>query len=74
MMVVTCAGCEKPILDRFLSNVLDKSWHTGCVTCIECKTPLIDKCFSRDNKLYCRKDFFRLPELNIYLSSCGSGF
>nr|QRF78307.1 Lhx1/5 [Priapulus caudatus] len=58
-MVVQCAGCERPILDRFLLNVLDRAWHAKCVQCCECKQNLTEKCFSRDGKLFCRTDFFR---------------
>lgn len=54
-----CAGCNKPILDKFLLNVLERGWHASCVRCCECHTPLTDKCFSREAKLYCRNDFFR---------------
>nr|QRF78292.1 Lhx1/5 [Terebratalia transversa] len=57
--MVTCSGCERPILERFLLNVLDRAWHAQCVQCSECKCPLTEKCFSRDGKLYCRNDFFR---------------
>ncbi|XP_013413189.1 LIM/homeobox protein Lhx1 [Lingula anatina] len=57
--MVVCAGCDRPILDRFLFNVLDRTWHAKCVQCSDCKTNLADKCFSRDGKLYCRTDFFR---------------
>ncbi|XP_077995693.1 LIM/homeobox protein Lhx5-like [Glandiceps talaboti] len=58
-MVQLCAGCERPILDRFLLNVLDRAWHVNCVQCCECKCKLADKCFSRDGRLYCRTDFVR---------------
>ncbi|KAJ8312283.1 hypothetical protein KUTeg_009656 [Tegillarca granosa] len=54
-----CAVCERPILDRFLLNVLDRTWHIQCVQCLDCKCPLTDKCYSREGKLYCREDFFR---------------
>ncbi|KAK2172514.1 hypothetical protein NP493_953g00010 [Ridgeia piscesae] len=54
-----CAGCERPITDRFLLNVLDRAWHSKCVQCSDCGCPLAEKCFSRDAKLYCREDFFR---------------
>ncbi|CAL1543183.1 unnamed protein product [Lymnaea stagnalis] len=57
--MVQCAGCERPILDRFLLNVLDRAWHTACVKCSDCKCNLTEKCFFRDGKLYCRTDFFR---------------
>lgn len=40
-------------------KVLDKSWHVQCVKCSECQCLLSEKCFSRDNKLFCRSDFFR---------------
>ncbi|XP_076348009.1 LIM/homeobox protein Lhx1-like [Tachypleus tridentatus] len=59
MKMVQCAGCHRPILDRFLLNVLDRPWHTKCVRCCECESNLTEKCFSRDGKLYCRNDFFR---------------
>ncbi|CAL8308400.1 LIM/homeobox protein Lhx1 [Gadus morhua] len=57
--MVHCAGCDKPILDRFLLKVLDRTWHVKCVTCCECKSNLTEKCFSRDGRLYCKTDFFR---------------
>lgn len=57
--MVHCAGCERPILDRFLLNVLDRAWHVKCVQCCECKCNLTDKCFSREGRLYCKNDFFR---------------
>lgn len=58
-MMVQCAGCDRPILDRFLLNVLDRAWHTSCVQCSDCACHLTEKCFFRDGKLYCRTDFFR---------------
>ena len=45
--MVHCAGCKRPILDRFLLNVLDRAWHVKCVQCCECKCNLTEKCFSR---------------------------
>nr|CDK60409.1 Lim1 [Euperipatoides kanangrensis] len=58
-MPVECAGCDRPILDRFFLNVLDRAWHAKCVQCSDCKCNLTEKCFSREGKLYCRSDFFR---------------
>lgn len=58
-MLIACAGCDKPILDKFLLNVLERTWHADCVRCFDCQAPLTDKCFSREGKLFCRNDFFR---------------
>ncbi|CAL8267224.1 unnamed protein product [Merluccius merluccius] len=57
--MVHCAGCERPILDRFLLKVLDRTWHVKCVQCCDCKSNLTEKCFSREGRLYCKTDFFR---------------
>ncbi|XP_028967975.1 LIM/homeobox protein Lhx1-like [Galendromus occidentalis] len=59
MKMVQCAGCERPILDRFLLHVLDRSWHAKCVQCSDCRCSLSEKCFSRDGKLFCRSDFYK---------------
>ncbi|CAD7087093.1 unnamed protein product [Hermetia illucens] len=66
-----CAGCNKPILDKFLLNVLERGWHASCVRCCECLQLLTDKCFSREAKLYCRNDFFR--RYGTKCSGCGQG-
>ena len=58
-MIIECAGCAKPILDKFLLNVLERTWHAECVRCYDCRGNLTDKCFSREGKLFCRNDFFR---------------
>ncbi|XP_062844889.1 LIM/homeobox protein Lhx1b [Trichomycterus rosablanca] len=64
--MIQCAGCERPILDRFLLNVLDRAWHAKCVQCCDCKCNLTEKCFSREGRLYCKTDFFRR-----YGTKCG---
>jgi hypothetical protein len=58
-MAVLCAGCDRPIIERFLLTVLDRAWHAHCVLCADCQAPLTDKCFSRDGRLYCKQDFYR---------------
>lgn len=58
-MVITCAGCRLPIVEKFLLNVLDQAWHAACVQCDDCQSRMTDKCFARDGKLYCKEDFFR---------------
>ncbi|WAR01584.1 LHX1-like protein [Mya arenaria] len=66
-----CAGCDRPILDRYLLNVLDRAWHVRCTQCSDCACALTDKCFSRDGKLYCRNDFF--TRFGTKCAGCGQG-
>jgi hypothetical protein len=54
-----CAGCFRPIRDRFLLKVLDKPWHTACVRCELCRKLLDEKCFYKEGKMYCKDDFYR---------------
>ncbi len=59
LLMASCAGCERPILDQYVYNVLDLTWHQSCIQCNDCKHNLMDKCFSREGKLFCKDDFFR---------------
>lgn len=52
-------------------KVLDKSWHMQCVKCCECQSVLSEKCYSRDSKLYCRTDFFKL--FGTKCAGCNTG-
>lgn len=54
-----CAGCEQPILDRFILKVLERSWHARCLKCADCQAQLANKCFARNGHVYCKDDFFK---------------
>ena len=56
-MLCSCAGCEGPILDQYVYNVLNRAWHQSCIQCSDCRQGLMDKCFSREGKLFCLDDF-----------------
>lgn len=71
MPLVNCAGCDRPILDQYLYNVLDRPWHQHCIQCIDCKLSLNEKCFSRDGKIFCKEDFFR--RFGPKCSGCSQG-
>ena len=58
--VPICAGCNSPIVDRFILKVLDKPWHSRCLRCSECQKELKDKCYSRCGQVFCKDDFSRL--------------
>ncbi|OXA53091.1 LIM/homeobox protein Lhx5 [Folsomia candida] len=70
-MIVSCTACDKAILDRYIVAVLERSWHSDCVRCFDCRTLLSDRCFSRENKLFCKNDFFR--RYGTKCSGCSQG-
>ncbi|XP_072244896.1 LIM homeobox transcription factor 1-alpha [Leuresthes tenuis] len=55
-----CAGCHRPIRDRFLLRVNDGLWHEECVRCAACGESLSNSCFLRERKLYCKRDYAEL--------------
>lgn len=57
--VLKCHECNKPILDRFILKVLDIPYHASCLRCVECKQQLNSKCYSKDNYMFCKHDFFK---------------
>lgn len=64
----TCYGCRRPIEDRFLLRVMDRSWHERCVQCCVCLQPLDLSCYIKDNQLYCKPDYERSVQ-HIYTVS-----
>ncbi|CAL8137414.1 unnamed protein product [Orchesella dallaii] len=70
-MIITCAACDKAILDRYLVKVMDRSFHSACVRCFDCRAILTEKCFTRDSKLFCKNDFFR--RYGTKCSGCAQG-
>lgn len=66
-LMMSCAGCDKPIMDKFLLNVLDRAWHAECVKCVDCHGTLSEKCYSRDGKILCKPDFYRLVVFFFFL-------
>ncbi|XP_078721704.1 LIM homeobox transcription factor 1-beta [Lampetra fluviatilis] len=55
-----CAGCARPIEDRFLLRVSDASWHERCLQCAACRQPLTRSCYTRERRNYCRPDYDKL--------------
>lgn len=52
-----CAGCQRPIRDRFLLRVTDCLWHEACLRCAACGDALKNSCFVRGHKPYCKRDY-----------------
>ncbi|KAK3088388.1 hypothetical protein FSP39_018537 [Pinctada imbricata] len=55
-----CAGCQRPIEDRFLLKVMEFSWHEHCVVCSICHAPLSGTCYQRDRKFFCKLDYDKM--------------
>ncbi|XP_071495912.1 LIM/homeobox protein Lhx3-like [Diadema antillarum] len=66
-----CAGCDHPILDRFILKVVDRAWHAKCLRCVDCNAQLTDRCFSRDGGVFCKEDFFK--RFGTKCASCEKG-
>ena len=70
--VVTCAGCERVITDRFFLQAVDRKWHVTCLTCSVCMTSLdtTSTCYARDGTVYCKEDYYRFVYTTfVFLSS-----
>ncbi|CAF0999309.1 unnamed protein product [Adineta steineri] len=59
MTFSVCAGCNESIQDQWIYEVLDRLWHGHCIRCVDCDQLLTEKCYTRDGKLYCHRDFYR---------------
>ena len=59
MTFSVCAACHEPIQDQWIYEVSDRFWHGHCIRCVDCGHLLTDKCYTRDGKLYCQRDFYR---------------
>jgi hypothetical protein len=66
--MVVCAGCELPVIDRFMFKVMGRAWHSQCLQCVDCRLPLTGRCFCKDDRLFCRDDFFRLTKIIISIA------
>ncbi|XP_057696548.1 LIM homeobox transcription factor 1-alpha [Corythoichthys intestinalis] len=55
-----CAGCHRPIADKFLLRVADGLRHEACARCSACGRALKDSCFVREQRLYCKRDYAEL--------------
>uniref|UniRef100_A0A0N5API4 Homeobox domain-containing protein n=1 Tax=Syphacia muris TaxID=451379 RepID=A0A0N5API4_9BILA len=66
-----CNRCDEPIRDRFVSKVLDRSFHASCLFCAECETVLTNKCYLKGNKPFCKDHFYQL--FGTKCSTCNNG-
>ncbi|CAN8004156.1 unnamed protein product, partial [Ixodes pacificus] len=65
-----CAGCQKPIRERFLLKALDQLWHEDCLKCACCDCRLGEvgsTLFTKANLILCKRDYLRSdsPEFTL---------
>ncbi|KAK8784884.1 hypothetical protein V5799_008750 [Amblyomma americanum] len=59
-----CAGCQKPIRERFLLKALDQLWHEDCLKCACCDCRLGEvgsTLFTKANLILCKRDYLSFP-------------
>ena len=67
-----CTGCRRSIFERYFLFVGDQRFHVSCLKCIVCHVSLDTEvsCFSRDGKIYCKQDYYRLVLLSFTKNFC----
>ncbi|XP_037277361.2 uncharacterized protein LOC119170326 [Rhipicephalus microplus] len=68
-----CAGCQKPIRERFLLKALDQLWHEDCLKCACCDCRLGEvgsTLFTKANLILCKRDYLRLFGTTGLCSAC----
>lgn len=68
-----CAGCCKPITDRYLLKALDLYWHEDCLKCGCCDCRLGEvgsTLYTKANLILCKRDYLRLFGNIGYCAAC----
>ncbi|XP_055607052.1 LIM homeobox transcription factor 1-beta [Uranotaenia lowii] len=60
-----CEGCGHKIKDRYFMKLSpDQYWHEQCLLCCICHIQLNQSCYSKNTKLYCKDDYYRIYGLS----------
>lgn len=68
-----CAGCCKPITERYLLKALDMFWHEDCLKCGCCDCRLGEvgsTLYTKANLILCKRDYLRLFGNTGYCAAC----
>ncbi|XP_014216896.1 LIM domain only protein 3-like isoform X3 [Copidosoma floridanum] len=68
-----CAGCRKPITERYLLRALDMYWHEDCLKCSCCDCRLGEvgsTCYTKANLVLCKRDYLRLFGNTGHCAAC----
>ncbi|KAI3381631.1 hypothetical protein SNEBB_004195 [Seison nebaliae] len=59
-----CFCCNSPILDKWVMNVGDETWHEQCLRCTKCNELCSWKCFNKNGLIFCPNDYFEIFQNN----------
>ncbi|XP_038114638.1 LIM homeobox transcription factor 1-beta [Culex quinquefasciatus] len=60
-----CEGCGQKIKDRYFMKISpDQYWHEQCLLCCICNIQLNHSCFTKNTKVYCKDDYYRIYGLS----------
>lgn len=60
-----CEGCGQKIKDRYFMKLSpDQYWHEQCLLCCICHIQLNQSCFTKNTKVYCKDDYYRIYGLS----------
>ncbi|XP_075211503.1 LIM domain only protein 3-like [Lycorma delicatula] len=68
-----CAGCGKPIAERYLLKAMDMFWHEDCLKCGCCDCRLGEvgsTLYTKANLILCRRDYLRLFGSTGHCAAC----
>ncbi|XP_058807419.1 LIM domain only protein 3-like isoform X2 [Phymastichus coffea] len=68
-----CAGCRKPITERYMLQALDMFWHEDCLKCGCCDCRLGEvgsSCYTKANLILCKRDYLRLFGSTGHCAAC----
>ncbi|XP_053675981.1 LIM homeobox transcription factor 1-beta [Anopheles nili] len=56
-----CEGCGQKIKDRYFMKLSpDQFWHEQCLLCCICRIQLNQTCYTKNTKVYCKDDYYRI--------------
>ncbi|XP_054632464.1 rhombotin-2 isoform X2 [Dunckerocampus dactyliophorus] len=71
--LLTCAGCQQNIGDRFFLKAIEQYWHEDCLSCDLCGCRLGEvgrRLYYKLGRKLCRRDYLRLFGQDGLCASC----
>jgi len=72
-----CAGCRRPISERYLLRAVDRYWHEDCLKCSCCDCCLGEvgsTLYTKADLLLCRRDYLRQVSRHVNVDSLSHAY